>query len=51
MKKGGDVLVRTLRINTAVFYILSLYKFSTFADLKSSSVCSDFVLLWTIRIA
>ena len=25
-----------------------LHKFSTFADLKSSLVCSNFVLLWTI---
>ena len=31
--------------------ILSLYKFSRFVDLKSYFVCSDFVLLWTIRIA
>ena len=38
-------------MNTAMLNILSLYKFSTFADLKSSFVCSNFVLLWTIQIA
>ena len=31
--------------------MLSLYEFSTFADLKSYFVCSDFVLLWAIPIA
>ena len=36
---------------TAMLNILSLYKFTTFADLKSSFVCSHFVLLSTIRIA
>ena len=34
-----------------MFIILSLHEFSAFVDLKSSSVCSNFVLLWTIRIA
>ena len=34
-----------------MFNILSLYKFSAFADLKSCFVCSNFVLLWTFRIA
>ena len=29
--------------------ILSLYKFSTFADLKRYCVCSDFVLLKALR--
>ena len=51
MKTGGDVFVYTLCINTAMLNILSLYNFSTFADLKCSFVCSNFVLLWTIRIA
>ena len=50
MKTGGDAFVWTWCINTVMLNILSLYKFSTFVDLKSS-VCSKFALLWTIRIA
>ena len=38
----GDALC----INTAILNILSLYKFSTFVDLKSSFVCSNFVFLF-----
>ena len=47
MKTGGDVFTWALCINAAILNLLSLYKFSTFADLKSSFVRSNFVLLWT----
>ena len=45
--KTRDVFVWTLCINTAMLNTLSLYKFSTFADLKSSFACSNLVLLST----
>ena len=37
-KSGEHLFVWTPSINTAMFPILSLYEFSTFADLKSSFV-------------
>ena len=54
MKTGGDAFVKTPNTDTfhavGMFNILSLYKFSTFVDLKIYFLCSNFFLLWTIRI-
>ena len=51
LKIKEDLFLWTTYINAALLNILSLYKFSTCTDLKSSFVCSNYVLLWTIWIA